>query len=76
KLAREVAELVYWQKLPGSKLDARGEVFTLGGDAFGAGAASLSGGAKTQAKAQAEDLNIGTQGRGRVEAWDSALGGG
>jgi len=74
KLAREEAELVSGQKLPGSKFDARGEVFTLGGDAFGAGAASLSGGAKNQAKALAEYLNIGKKGRVRIEAYDSASG--
>lgn len=74
KLAREEAELVSGQKLPGSKFDARGEVFTLGGDAFGAGAASLSGGAKNQAKALAEYLNIGKKGRVRIEAYDAAAG--
>ncbi|AWH31884.1 MULTISPECIES: OmpA family protein [Stenotrophomonas] len=74
KLAREEAELVSGQKLPGSKFDGRGEVFTLGGDAFAAGAAGLSGGAKSQAKALAEYLNIGKKGRVRIEAYDSATG--
>ena len=62
------------QKLPGSKFDARGEVFTFGGDAFAAGASSLSGGARNQAKALAEYLNIGKKGRLRIEAYDSANG--
>lgn len=35
KLAREEAELVSGQKLPGSKFDGRGEVFTFRGDALG-----------------------------------------
>ena len=37
KLAREEAELLAGGKLPPSKRDARGEVFTLGGDAFASG---------------------------------------
>ena len=74
RLAREEAELVSGQKLPGSKFDARGEVFTFGGDAFAAGAFSLSGGARNQAKALAEYLNIGKKGRLRIEAYDSANG--
>ena len=74
KLAREEAELVSGQKLPGSKFDGRGEVFTFNGDAFAAGAASLSGGARNQTKALAEYLNIGKKGRLRIEAYDSANG--
>jgi outer membrane protein OmpA-like peptidoglycan-associated protein len=74
KLAREEAELVSGQKLPGSKFDGRGEVFTFNGDAFAAGASSLSGGARNQAKALAEYLNIGKKGRLRIEAYDSANG--
>lgn len=74
KLAREEAELVSGQKLPAGKFDNRGEVFTLSGDAFASGKASLSGGAKNQAKALAEYLNIGKKGRVRIEAYDSADG--
>lgn len=74
KLAREEAELVSGQKLPGSKFDSRGEIFTLAGDAFASGQASLSTGAKNQAKALAEYLNIGKKGRVRIEAYDSANG--
>ncbi len=74
KLAREEAELVSGQKLPGSKFDGRGEVFTFNGDAFAAGASSLSGGARNQAKALAEYLNIGKKGRLRIEAYDNANG--
>ncbi|MCC7634098.1 hypothetical protein IEN52_08115 [Stenotrophomonas rhizophila] len=72
RLAREEAELVSGNKLPGSKFDSRGEVFTFNGDAFAAG--SLSAGAKGQAKALAEYLNIGKKGRIRIEAYDAAAG--
>ncbi|KAG0774126.1 hypothetical protein G6F22_014314 [Rhizopus arrhizus] len=74
KLAREEAELVSGQKLPGSKFDGRGEVFTFNGDAFAAGASSLSGGARNQAKALAEYLNIGKKGRLRIAAYANANG--
>ena len=74
KLAREEAELVAGSKLPGSKFDSRGEVFTFNGDAFAAGKGSLSSGAKGQAKALAEYLNIGKKGRVRIEAYDAAAG--
>ena len=74
KLAREEAELVSGQKLPSSRFESRGEVFTLSGDAFSGGQAALSGGAKNQVKALAEYLNIGKKGRVRIEAWDAAAG--
>lgn len=74
KLAREEAELVSGHKLPASKFDGRGEVFTLTGDAFAAGQASLSAGAANQAKALAEYLNIGKKGRVTIEGYDSANG--
>ncbi len=74
KLAREEAELVSGHKLPGSRFDNRGEVFTLAGDAFAAGQASLSAAAGNQAKALAEYLNIGKKGRVTIEAYDSANG--
>src|SRR5690606_27870953 len=59
KLAREEAELVSGHALPASRFNNRGEVFTLTGDAFAAGQATLSGAAANQAKALAEFLNIG-----------------
>ena len=74
ELAREEAVLVAVRQLPGSKFDSRGEVFTFNGDAFAAGKGSLSGGAKGQAKALAEYLNIGKKGRVRIEAYDAAAG--
>jgi hypothetical protein len=42
KLAREEAELVAGGKLPASRWDERGEVFTLGNDAFASGKATLT----------------------------------
>ena len=74
KLAREEAELVSGQKLPASKFDGRGEIYTFTGDAFAAGQAALSGAAGNQAKALAEYLNIGKKGRVTIEAYDSANG--
>jgi len=74
KLAREEAELVSGQKLPASKFDGRGEVFTLAGDAFAAGQATLSSAGRDQLKALAEYLNIGKKGRVTIEAYDSANG--
>jgi outer membrane protein OmpA-like peptidoglycan-associated protein len=50
KLAREEAELVTGGKLPSSKRDNRGEVFSLAKGSFGSGKASLSGDATTSVK--------------------------
>lgn len=74
KLAREEAELVSGHPLPASRFNNRGEVFTLTGDAFAAGQATLSSAAGNQAKALAEYLNIGKKGRVTIEAYDSANG--
>jgi len=74
KLAREEAELVSGQKLPASKFEARGEVFTLAGDAFAAGQSTPSSAARDQLKALSEYLNIGRKGRVIVEGYDSANG--
>jgi len=74
KLAREEAELVSGKKLPPSRFDNRGEVFTLAGDAFAAGQATPSAAARDQLKALAEYLNIGKKGRVIIEGYDSANG--
>ena len=74
KLAREEAELVSGKKLPPSRFDNRGEVFTLAGDAFAAGQATPSAAARDQLKALAEYLNIGKKGRVTIEGYDSASG--
>ncbi|MDQ1094690.1 outer membrane protein OmpA-like peptidoglycan-associated protein [Xanthomonas sacchari] len=73
KLAREEAELVAGAKLPASRFEARGEVFTFTGAAFGAGKAALSGDAANQAKALSQYLQI-NKGRARIEAYDSDAG--
>jgi len=67
QLAREEAELVAGAKLPASRFEARGEVFTLGGDAYSG--KSLSADAGSQAKALAEYLNIGRKGRVSIVAY-------
>ncbi len=69
KLAREEAELVSGAKLPASKFEARGEVFTLGADAFGTGSAKLSAGGTTSAKALAAYLQANPKARARVEGY-------
>ena len=50
-LARQEAELVAGAKLPPSRQDASGEVFTLAGDAFGSGQAQLTAGAEARVRA-------------------------
>ena len=50
-LARQEAELVAGAKLPPSRRDARGEVFTLAGDAFASGQAQLTTGAAASIRA-------------------------
>jgi outer membrane protein OmpA-like peptidoglycan-associated protein len=70
QLAHEEAELVAGAKLPVSKVDNRGEVFSLGSGAFG-GKAALSGDAAGQAKALAEYLNIGKKGRVSIVGFDT-----
>ena len=50
-LARQEAELVAGATLPPSRRDARGEVFTLAGDAFGSGQAQLTAGAAARVRA-------------------------
>ncbi|PKV14385.1 hypothetical protein [Xanthomonas prunicola] len=70
QLAHEEAELVAGAKLPASKVDNRGEVFSLGSGAFG-GKAALSGDAAGQAKALAEYLNIGKKGRVSIVGFDT-----
>lgn len=69
KLAREEAELVSGAKLPASKFEARGEVFTLGADAFGSGSAKLSTGGTASAKALAAYLQANPKARARVEGF-------
>ncbi|WP_045770585.1 OmpA family protein [Xanthomonas albilineans] len=74
KLAREEAELVAGSKLPASRFEGRGEVFTFTDAGFGAGKAALSADAASQAKALAHYLQIGAKGRVRIEAYDADAG--
>lgn len=50
-LARQEAELVAGAALPPSRRDARGQVYTLAGDAFGSGQAELTAGAAASVRA-------------------------
>jgi len=74
KLAREEAELVAGAKLPVSRFEARGEVFTVTGGAFAAGKSALTADAAGQAKALAQYLQIASKGRVRIEAYDADPG--
>ena len=58
-LARQEAELIAGGKLPAYRRDARGEVFTLAGDAFASGQAALTGTAAASVKALAAYLQAG-----------------
>jgi outer membrane protein OmpA-like peptidoglycan-associated protein len=69
KLAREEAELVSGAKLPASKFEARGEVFTLGADAFAGTSAKLSGGGSSSASALAAYLQANPKARARIEGY-------
>ncbi|MFT3667257.1 MAG: hypothetical protein QM795_01390 [Pseudoxanthomonas sp.] len=69
KLAREEAELVSGAKLPASKFESRGEVFTLGADAFASGSAKLSGGGNATASALAAYLQASPKARARIEGY-------
>ncbi|MCD7099180.1 OmpA family protein [Stenotrophomonas sp. MMGLT7] len=74
QLAREEAELMAGSKLPASRFESRGEVFTFAGAAFGSGSATLSAEAKGQSQALAQYLQIGKKGRVRIEAYDGNAG--
>lgn len=69
KLAREEAELVSGAKLPASKFESRGEVFTLGADAFASGSAKLSSGGTASASALAAYLQANPKARARIDGY-------
>ncbi|MFT3761094.1 MAG: hypothetical protein QM761_00485 [Pseudoxanthomonas sp.] len=82
QLAREEAELVSGAKLPASKFESRGEVFTLAGSSFdGAGlsasgkatAAALAAYLQARPKARARLSGFGEQGQRRAEALRDAV---
>ena len=66
-LARQEAELIAGGKLPPSRRDARGEVFSLAGDAFASGQAGLSSAAAASIKALAAYLQAGPSAAVRIE---------
>ena len=69
KLAHEEAELVSGAKLPASKFESRGEVFTLGADAFANGSAKLSAAGTASASALAAYLQANLKARARIEGY-------
>jgi outer membrane protein OmpA-like peptidoglycan-associated protein len=73
-LARQEAELTAGGKLPPSKRNARGEVFTLGGDAFPSGQASLSSSAAASVRALATYLQAGPFASVKIEAHTDGQG--
>jgi outer membrane protein OmpA-like peptidoglycan-associated protein len=68
-LAREEAELVAGAKLPPSRRDARGEVFTLAGDAFASGQSSLTAKAAASVKALAHYIDVARAAAVRVDGY-------
>ena len=73
-LARQEAELTSGGALPPATRDARGEVFTLGGDAFGAGSATLTSGAAASLRALAGYLQAAPSARVRIEGHTDGQG--
>jgi outer membrane protein OmpA-like peptidoglycan-associated protein len=71
KLAREEAELVAGGKLPASRWDERGEVFTLGADAFAAGKATLSEKGASSVRTLAAYLQATSGSAARIEGVDT-----
>ena len=73
-LARQEAELTAGGSLPPSRRDARGEVFTLGGDAFGSGKSTLTSSGKASLSALAAYLQAGPVPRVKIEAHTDGQG--
>jgi outer membrane protein OmpA-like peptidoglycan-associated protein len=69
QLARQEAELMSGAKLPASKFDARGEVFTLGAAAFSPGQASLSAAGASSVSALAAYLQANPKAKARIEGF-------
>lgn len=74
RLAREEAELMAGSKLPASRWDARGEVFTLSGDAFRSGKAELNERGSASVRALAAYLQVTQAGAARIEGVDASTG--
>lgn len=73
-LAREEAELVAGAKLPPSRRDGEREVFTLAGDAFGSGQATLTKSAAAQTRALAAYLDAMPAASVRIEGHTDSQG--
>lgn len=72
QLARQEAELVSGQKLPTSKFDNRGEVFTLGGGSFEGGLAKLSKAGQDSVAALAAYLQAMPKAKARIGGFGDA----
>jgi outer membrane protein OmpA-like peptidoglycan-associated protein len=72
RLAREEAELVSGAKLPASKFEERGEIFTLGSNAFNAGSPKLSDTGASQVSALAAYLQANPKAKARIEGFGDA----
>ena len=66
-LARQEAELIAGGTLPPSRREARGEVFSLAGEAFASGQAALTGTAASSVQALAAYLQAGPSASVRIE---------
>ncbi len=69
RLAREEAELVSGAKLPASKFEARGEVFTLPASTFASGSAKLSAAGQSSASALAAYLQASPKAKARIDGF-------
>lgn len=73
-LARQEAELVGGAKLPPMRRDSRGEVFTLAGDAFGSGQATLTGSAGASLKSLAHYIDVSRASAVRIDGYTDNQG--
>jgi len=72
QLARQEAELMSGQKLPASRFDNRGEVFTLAADTFRSSAAQLSAAGGNRVSALAAYLQATPKAKARIEGYGDA----
>ena len=72
QLARQEAELMSGAKLPASKFEGRGEVFTLGATAFNPGTAKLSPAGTASVSALAAYLQANPGASARIEGYGDA----
>ena len=69
QLTRQEAELMSGAKLPASRFESRGEVFTLSGAAFAPGQAKLSAAGSSSALALAAYLQANPKAKARIEGF-------